>query len=65
MYEWEGEINKKQIEINIIREKEELSRILNVTLRGNFKLAEDREYWVKKAKQISSKISAAEEMLSA
>lgn len=61
MYEWEGkEITKEQISIECHRLREEIKRITNTTLRGNFSKEEDRQYWVKRLKELNSKLSALE-----
>lgn len=39
----------------------EVSRIANVTLRGNFVKEEDRQYWVKRLKELNGKIASFEE----
>jgi hypothetical protein len=62
MYEWETEVNNQTIESNKHKLREEIKRILNVTLRGDFKKEEDRKYWEVRARQLSSRLSALEEM---
>ncbi len=39
----------------------EISRIVNVTLRGEFAKPEDRAYWQERVKKLSSRLSALEE----
>lgn len=61
MYEWErNEITKEQIAIECHRLREEIKRISNTTLRGNFVDEDDRQYWVKRVKQLNSKLLALE-----
>ena len=62
MYEWEKEVSKTAINSNIAKLKEEIKRVSNVTLRGNFKNPEDRQYWVEKLKRMNSKLSSLEQM---
>ena len=60
MYEWENEFSKEQVAIECHRLREEIKRISNTTLRGNFAKEEDRQYWVKRLKELNSKLSALE-----
>ena len=61
MYEWErNEITKEKIFIECHILREEIKRITNTTLRGNFSKEEDRQYWVKRLKELNSKLSALE-----
>lgn len=46
-----------------IQLRAEISRISNTTLRGDFKLPEDRQYWVDRSKRLNIELSAIEEML--
>ena len=62
MYEWETQVDRNAIEINKINMRQEIKRINEVVRSGNFVNPEDREYWVKKAKQLNSKLSALEEI---
>jgi hypothetical protein len=62
MYEWENEVTKSQIEIKKQQLRQEIKRISNTTLRGNFVKQEDREYWVKKLNSLNSTLKALEEM---
>lgn len=63
MYEWENEVPRKTLELNLLNLQEELKRIQGTTLRGKFTNPDDRKYWELKAKQVSSKIAAYEEIL--
>lgn len=46
---------------NIVDLRAEISRIVNVTLRGDFAKPEDRVYWQERVNQLSSRLSALEE----
>lgn len=61
MYEWENEVSEDKLKLEIYRLQEEIKRITKTTLNGNFSNPEDREYWVKKVRQMNSKLSALEE----
>ena len=61
MYEWETQADRNAIEINKINMRNEIKRINEVVRSGNFVKQEDREYWIQKAKQLNSKLSALEE----
>ena len=61
MYEWETQVDRNAIEINKINTRNEIKRINEVVRSGNFVKQEDREYWIQKAKQLNSKLSALEE----
>ena len=61
MYEWETQVDRNAIEINKINMRNEIKRINEVVRSGNFVKQEDREYWMQKAKQLNSKLSALEE----
>ena len=62
MYEWETQVDRNAIEINKINMRNEIKRINEVVRSGNFVKQEDREYWIQKAKQLNSKLSALEEV---
>ena len=62
MYEWETQADRNAIEINKINIRNEIKRINEVVRSGNFVKQEDREYWIQKAKQLNSKLSALEEV---
>lgn len=62
MYEWETQVDRNAIEINKINMRQEIKRINEVVRSGNFVKQEDREYWIQKAKQLNSKLSALEEI---
>ena len=62
MYEWETQVDRNAIEINKINMRNEIKRINEVVRSGNFVKQEDREYWIQKAKQLNSKLSALEEI---
>ena len=62
MYEWETQVDRNAIEINKINMRNEIKRINEVVRSGNFVKQEDREYWMQKAKQLNSKLSALEEI---
>jgi hypothetical protein len=42
--------------------KEEIKRVSNTTLRGNFTNPEDKTYWEVKLKKMNSELSAIEEI---
>lgn len=62
MYEWETQVDRNAIEINKINMRNEIKRINEVVRSGNFVKQEDREYWIQKARQLNSKLSALEEI---
>lgn len=62
MYELETQVDRNAIEINKINIRQEIKRINEVVRSGNFVNPEDREYWIQKAKQLNSKLSALEEI---
>lgn len=62
MYEWDSKLDQGRIECRCIDLRKEISRITNVTLRGDFKNQVDRVYWENRAKKLSGELSALETM---
>ncbi|WP_199265740.1 hypothetical protein [Alcaligenes faecalis] len=62
MYEWDSPVDQNRIECRCIDLRKEISRITNVTLRGDFKNPADRTYWEDRAKKLSGELSALEAM---
>jgi len=60
-YEWEQpeDKNARLRRMNWLRD--EIKRISNTTLRGNFSKPEDKKYWEDRLKQLNSELSALEE----
>jgi len=57
-----SETDLNGVKRNISRLQDEIKRISNTTLRGNFSKPEDKEYWVTRLKELNSKLSALEEL---
>lgn len=55
---------RRQTEGEIMRLREEVSRIMNITLRGDFRNEDDRIYWQERARTLTSKLSALEDLVS-
>lgn len=66
-YEWEvkkePEVVLRKWQAEAERLRAEVKRISNETLRANFAKPEDREYWVKRLKELTSRLSAYEDMI--
>lgn len=61
-YEWERKIDKTAVFNNIEFHKKEIKRITETTLRGNFTNSDDREYWVKRLKQLNGELIHLEQL---
>jgi len=66
-YEWEvkeePEVVLRKWQAEAERLRAEVKRISNTTLRGNFANPEDREYWVKRLKELTSRLSEYEDRI--
>ena len=60
-YEWETPEKKNARLSRMAWLRDEIKRISNTTLRGNFSKPEDREFWVDRLKKLNSELSALEE----
>lgn len=53
----------RQARIHYLRQ--EVARITNETLRGDFRNPSDRDYWVSRARKLNGELSALEEQCAA
>ena len=54
---------QRELQSRAVTLREEIARISNTTLGGDFKRSEDRDFWVKRLKQLTGELSSIEEML--
>ena len=62
MYEWEKPVNANSVESRKHWLRGEIKRITNTTLRGEFKIKSDRQYWVDRLRKLNSELNALEQM---
>lgn len=61
MYEWEKPVNANAVENRKHWLRSEIKRITNTTLRGEFKIKSDRQYWVDRLRKLNSELDALEQ----
>jgi hypothetical protein len=62
-YEWENKINTATLQCKAVELQAEIKRISTFTLRQNFTIPSDRQYWVEKLSRLNGQLSGIESMM--